>query len=277
MKTIRTWWGQKFIAALEGFTDAGRLARGRSYANTSRIKAWSIEGSKVSAEIRGNVNPYYGVYKEPIYRTHFELKPIAAADWAKVIGELGGQAAYVSRLLLNEMPDSIEEPFNKLGLYLLPKSSKDLKAQCSCPDWGDACKHIAGLYYFLAGKLDQDPFLLFELRGLPRAELLAGLRKTPLGAALADALSEPEAAPEIATSYFTRPEPKRMPQKITAEAFWRAPKRLPEAIDPAVPPAVPALLIKKGGDYPAFWTRENSFVETMEAVYDAVRKGSKRW
>jgi uncharacterized Zn finger protein len=277
MKTVRTWWGQKFIAALEGFTDAGRLARGRGYASTHRIKQWNIQGSKVSAEIRGNLNPYYGVYKEPLYHTCFELKPIATADWAKLIRELGGQAAYVSRLLLNEMPDTIEEPFKKLGHYLLPKNAKDLKASCSCPDWGDACKHIAGLYYFLAGKLDQDPFLLFELRGLPRAELLAGLRKTPLGAALADALSETEGEPEIATSYFSRPEPQALPQNVSADDFWRSPKRLPENINPAVPPAVPALLIKKGGDYPAFWTKENSFIETMEGVYEAIRKRAKWW
>lgn len=277
MKTIRTWWGQKFIAALQGFTDAGRLARGRSYANTNRIKEWSIDGIKVSAEIRGNVNPYYGVYEEPIYRTRFELKPIAAADWAKLIRELGGQAAFVSRLLLNEMPDTIEEPFKKLGLYLLPSNPKDLQAQCSCPDWGDACKHIAGLYYFLAGKLDQDPFLLFELRGLPKAELLAGLRRTPLGAALADALTEREAAPEIAASYFSAPKPQALPENISADDFWRAPKRLPETINPAVPPAVPALLIKKGGDYPGFWTRENSFIETMEELYQAIRKREKLW
>lgn len=277
MKTIRTWWGQKFIAALEGFTDAGRLARGRSYANTNRIRTWNIQGIKVSAEIRGNLNPYYGVYKEPTYRTQFELKPIAASDWAKLIRELGGQAAYVSRLLLNEMPDTIEEPFKKLGLYLLPSNAKDLKATCSCPDWGHSCKHIAGLYYFLAGKLDQDPFLLFELRGLPKAELLAGLRQTPLGAALADALTETEAAPEIATTYFSRPTPQALPQHVSVNDFWRSPKRLPEAINPAVPPSVPALLIKKGGDYPEFWTRENSFIETMEAVYEAIRKRSKQW
>ena len=277
MKTIRTWWGQEFIAALEGFTDAGRLARGRAYANHDRIRDWTIQGNRVSAEIRGNVNPYYGVYVEPIYRTYFELKPIGPQAWAKLIRELGGQAAYVSRLLLNEMPDTIEEPFKKLGLRLLPQAANELKAECSCPDWGNACKHIAGLYYFLAGKLDQDPFLLFELRGLPRANLLEGLRKTRLGGILADALTETETPPDIAESYFSRPKPEPLPQNISADAFWRGSKRLPENIEPAVPLAVPALLIKKGGDYPEFWTKENSFVETMEAVYGAIRKRGKLW
>jgi hypothetical protein len=41
-KFSRTWWGQRFIAALESFTDSGRLQRGRSYAGPSRILSISI-------------------------------------------------------------------------------------------------------------------------------------------------------------------------------------------------------------------------------------------
>ena len=36
-------------------------------------------------------------------------------------------------------------------------------------------------------------------------------------------------------------------------------------------PTVPALLIKKQGDYPAFWPKDASFIETMEAVYERIR------
>jgi len=36
-KHSRTWWGQKFISALESFTDSGRLQRGRTYSGESRI------------------------------------------------------------------------------------------------------------------------------------------------------------------------------------------------------------------------------------------------
>ncbi|MDD5036807.1 MAG: SWIM zinc finger family protein [Methylococcaceae bacterium] len=277
MKTVRTWWGRKFIEALEGFIDTGRLARGRAYANENRISRWAIEGNRISASIRGNVNPYYGVYQAPLYETFIELKPIAAQDWRKVIQELGNRAAFVSRLLLNEVPDNIEEPFEELGLRLLPGSVKEMKTECSCPDWANPCKHVAGLDYFLAARLDQDPFLLFELRGLPRAELLRQLRDTPLGRALAQALSEEEAPLQAAESYFTRPIAQAHPSPMANEDFWRCRKRLPEPIEAAIPPAVSALAIKKGGDFPAFWNKENSFIETMEAFYEAVRKRGKNW
>jgi uncharacterized Zn finger protein len=274
MKTVRTWWGKRFIEALEGFIDAGRLARGRGYANESRILQWRIQGGRIEAQIRGNINPYFGVHKEPLYNTVIEFKPIGASDWAEAIAQIGTQAGFVSRLLLNEVPDNIEDPFEALGLNLLPQSMNDMQTQCSCPDWANPCKHVAGLNYFLAGRLDQDPFLLFELRGLARGALLQQLRATSLGRILAQALSEEEAPVHIAESCFTRPIPQE-PQ--APEDFWHAKKRLPEQIEPAMPPAVPALLIKKGGDFPAFWERENSFIAAMEGVYEAVRKRAKTW
>ena len=276
MKTVRTWWGKRFIEALEGFIDSGRLQRGKGYANDKRILRWAMEGNRITATIRGNANPYFEVYEEPHYATSIELKAISAADWKKVIAELGSRAAFVSRLLLNEVPDTIEEPFEELGLRLLPLHLLDMKTQCSCPDHANPCKHVAGLDYFLAAKLDQDPFLLFELRGLPRVELLGQLKQTPLGRALASALSEEEPPLQAQAGYFTRPVAKA-PASMAPEDFWRGRLRLPESIEPPAPPAVPALNVKKGGDFPAFWERENSFLEAMEDFHEAVRKRGKLW
>jgi uncharacterized Zn finger protein len=277
MKTIRTWWGQRFIAALEQFTDSARLARGRGYANPTRIKTWKLVGHEVQATIRGNVNPYFGVYKEPSYDTRIALQRIPEEDWKEVIRQLGSQAAFVSRLLLHEMPDHIEEPFQAMDLNLLPRRAKDLRTQCSCPDYANPCKHVAGLCYFLAGKLDHDPFLLFELRGLARETLLQQLRETPLGQALVKALQQEEVPFEPVGSYFTRPLPQALSSPIDPQTFWQGRKRLPDTLEPSTPTSIPALLVKKGGDYPEFWNQEHSFITTLEAAYEAIRKSGKDW
>lgn len=206
MQAIRTWWGQRFMEALERFTDSARLARGRSYANSNRIKSWTLKDGEISAQIRGNTNPYYGVYKEPTYQTAISLKAISNDDWELLIRQLGSRASFVSRLLLNEMPNTIETPFEALDLHLLPHSAKDFKTRCSCPDYENPCKHVAGLSYFLASQLDQDPFLLFELRGLSQQNLLKKLKQTPLGKALAEVREQEQAAAFMPVeSYFTRP------------------------------------------------------------------------
>lgn len=270
----RTWWGQKFIAALEEFTDPGRLGRGRSYARTGRILTHEVDRGTVRATVRGSINPYFGVYTEPIYKTSVNLKPIARADWTTAIADVAANAGFVAKLLMNEMPDAIEDAFTRRGLHLLPAGKSDFTTKCSCPDWSDPCKHVAGLCYVVAAELDQDPFLLFELRGLSRDQLHLELARSPLGQILASELTPGTVPIEPVESYFTRPTKQPATTAVSLKEFWTGPRRLPRPVEPSPGPTVPALLIKKQGDYPPFWKKDASFVEVMESLYERVRTKS---
>lgn len=277
----RTWWGQEFIAALEEITDPGRLSRGRSYARGNKVKAYQIQDGVVTAQVRGSVNPYFGVYKEPLYITVVEIKPISEAKWNAVIANMATKASFISKLLLNEVPDNIEQAFKPLGVHLLPYAPSDFQTSCTCPDYSNPCKHIAGVYYLLASELDRDPFLLFELRGLPRERLRQELARSPLGIALATEMAEPT-EPRSVAAYYTVPQLEPLPQEplpqtasISLRDFWQGAKRPPKPIDPPTAIQVPAVLIKKQGDYPAFWDRDQSFIDTMEEVYGRVRSKTK--
>ena len=68
------------------------------------------------------------------------------------------------------MPDDIDSAFCSVKLHLLPHSRREFLTSCSCPDSINPCKHIAGVTYRLASALDQDPLVLFELRGLSGQE-----------------------------------------------------------------------------------------------------------
>lgn len=272
-KFSRTWWGQKFIEALEQFSDPGRLSRGRGYASNGKVTTFSIKDGVVSALVRGSVNPYFGVYKEPLYTTTIEFQPISAAKWAAVIALIASKASLISRLLLNEIPDNIEESFNTLDLHLLPHGKKDFKAKCSCPDSGNPCKHIAGVYYLVAAELDRDPFLLFELRGLSREDLHKELAKSPLGQALLAELQLAQQSPHPTTSYYTRPITVAA-GSVSLRDFWHGSKRLPQTMDPLPETLVAGIPVKKQGDFPAFWHRENSFLEVMERIYEQLRTKS---
>src|SRR5258708_30610711 len=103
-KFSRTWWGQRFIAALEEFTDPGRLGRGRSYASNGRIVKYTIADGTVTATVRGSINPYFGVYKEPRYTTTIAIVPIRPIEWVKVIDRIAANAGFVAKLLMNYMP-----------------------------------------------------------------------------------------------------------------------------------------------------------------------------
>src|SRR5438552_19069546 len=52
----------------------------------------------------------------------------------------------------------------------------DLSYECTCPDGfggGWLCKHVAATLYGVGVRLDEDPELLFRLRQVPHADLLA--------------------------------------------------------------------------------------------------------
>lgn len=270
-KFSRTWWGDRFIQALEAFTDDNRLKRGRSYARGGKVKSFEIEKNKITAKVRGSVNAYFGVYKEPTYNIDIEITPIAKTRWSEVIQRLSSKASIISRLLLNEVPENIEDTFDDLGLHLLPHSSKDFKTNCSCPDYANPCKHIAGVYYLVASQLDNNPWLLFELRGLSKAELQGKLAESPLGKALSSELSVKEIPVEPSTSFYTKLEKQSLSQMPNAREFWLGTKRLPSNVDVATGNSVSAILIKKQGDFPDFWHKDTSFIETMEELYQRVK------
>ncbi len=270
-KFSRTWWGTRFIDALESFTDSARLQRGRSYASGGKVKSFEIDSNKITAKVRGSVNPYFGVYKEPTYNISIEITPIAKARWNDVVKEISSKASIVSRLMLNEVPENIEDTFSNLGLHLLPYSDRDFKTKCSCPDYANPCKHIAGVYYLVASQLDENPFLLFELRGLSKTELQEKLAKTPLGKVLSEELNEKELLVEASASLYTKLEKQVINEKPRVREFWLGAKRLPQTIDIKASSTVSAIVIKKQGDFPPFWHKDNSFIETMEELYKRVK------
>ena len=61
----RTWWGQRFIEALEQFTDPGRLGRGRSYAHNGRILDYTITNGTVKARVAVQSTPTLASTKNP--------------------------------------------------------------------------------------------------------------------------------------------------------------------------------------------------------------------
>jgi uncharacterized Zn finger protein len=276
----KTWWGQKFITALEDFSDDARLGRGRSYARNGKITEYQITNGKIAAKVRGSVNPYFGVYKEPLYKVSIEIKQISKTDWSKIVSHLGSKASLISKLLLGEVPDNIESAFADLKLHLLPHTRQDFKIDCSCPDWGDPCKHIAGVYYLVAAELDRDPLLLFELRGISRLQLRQELSTTPLGKALSSALDEGELQIEPVASYHTHPlKLARWRSLSPGESlptdprdFWQGERRIPQVVSRDEVASIPAVVVKKGGDFPPFWQQDSSFLEVMVELYDRVRK-----
>lgn len=194
-KAGTTWWGQRWIEALENVLrgDSARLARGRTYARAGRTHDLVVKGGKVTAKVTGS--------RATPYKITIELTELSAPAWKKAIDGLAKKAQFSAELLAGQMPQAIDEVFVEAGASLFPKQRADLKTSCSCPDWGDPCKHVAATHYVLGEALDRDPFLLFELRGRTKDQVLDALRaaRGGLGEAPAKKAGKSKTSLEAAT------------------------------------------------------------------------------
>jgi uncharacterized Zn finger protein len=91
------------------------------------------------------------------------------------------EARFSAALLAGEMPQGVDAAFGAARASLFPSKADDLAAVCSCPDWAAPCKHIAATHYVLGEAFDRDPFLLFQLRGRDKLQVIEALRvaRTP--------------------------------------------------------------------------------------------------
>lgn len=169
-KTGTTWWGQRWIDAL-GHLSVGysnRLARGRSYARAGRTHDLLAKAGLVTAKVTGSRSSPYQV------TIHFEK--LSERAWEKAIRAMASKAQFAAELLAGVMPQKIDEAFRSVGASLFPEKQSDLVTECSCPDVANPCKHIAATHYVLGEAFDRDPFLLFELRGRTKRQVLESLR-----------------------------------------------------------------------------------------------------
>src|SRR5260370_12044878 len=196
-------WGSRWIAALERLGNPGRLARGRTYAGVGQVVSMDVGRDGVKAVVQGS--------RPDPYTVQILFKQLSDAEWERVIDAMASEALYAARLLSGEMPEQIEDVFAAAGTSLFPTDSSDMRTTCSCPDTANPCKHIAAVHYLLGERFDEDPFLMFLLRGRSRDEIVAALRERRGGPAS-------EAAPEAEQTV-----------EEDLSTFWSAPPHTAEA------------------------------------------------
>ncbi|WP_328725726.1 SWIM zinc finger family protein [Streptomyces sp. NBC_00259] len=178
-----TWWGQAWVTALEDSTlDSGRLSRGRTYARQGMVGAVTIAPGQVKAAVQGS--------RPRPYRSAVHLPVLTDAQWGTLLDTIAARAGHLAALLDGEMPAELIDDARHAGVPLLPQPT-ELDPECSCPDWGHPCKHAAALCYAIAATIDDDPFVLFTLRGRGRDDVLAELRARQTAGRTTDAPPAP--------------------------------------------------------------------------------------
>jgi uncharacterized Zn finger protein len=245
----KNWWAQRWIAALERLVDSGRLTRGRSYARKGQVLSIDETKDGIAARVQGS--------QRTPYKISIKINRLNDAEWDKVIDALAEQAIFSAQLLAGEMPQDIEQAFEKARVSLFPSKRGDLTTDCSCPDYSNPCKHIAAAHYILGERFDEDPFLIFRLRGRTQEQVMQELRKRRAGSD--EAVDEEAEEDEMV-----------IPLEENLSNFWdlRAPL---EGFSVSIhPPAIEMSLLKRLGE-PNF-IPEPGLQSWLSAVYQAMSR-----
>ena len=248
----KNWWARRWLEALERLMQGVRLSRGQYYARIGQIV--SLE------EIKGGVLARVQGSRPKPYRVTIQLTPFNPKQWEKVFDLLAEKSIYMAKLLVGEMPHDIETVFNKAGVSLFPEHAVDLQMKCTCPDKITPCKHVAATHYILGDRFDEDPFLIFRMRGRSQEQILEALRQRR--GAEADINIEYKDYPARSTS-ATKP---RFPE--TLEHYWEIQQDLNQVNVQVRMPNIPQPLLKRLGE-PEF-SSQLTLQGQLEESYDLI-------
>ena len=161
-----TWWGRAWVRAMEeaayaddDLTAARRLARegqvGRIVTEPGRFVA-SVEDRRGLWTVEGTI---------PV---------LDEAAVATLVETVAAESGRIAALLAGDLPHELVEHAEEAGVELLPYGG-ELGSSCGCDHWTDPCVHALAVLQQLAWLVEGDPFVLLQLRGLAREDLLAAL------------------------------------------------------------------------------------------------------
>ncbi|MGB5133560.1 MAG: SWIM zinc finger family protein [Prochlorococcaceae cyanobacterium] len=163
------WWVEQWMELIQSYRFKKRLERAWDYARSGNVTSIRFEGRRVHARVQGS--------DEEPYKVKLWLDVLSDEDWGYVLDALSQKARWSAQLLAGMMPQDIERAFAASGKRLFPFKLQEVRSECTCPDKINPCKHVSAVFYLMGERFSEDPFVLFQLRGRTRAQLLGDLAK----------------------------------------------------------------------------------------------------
>ena len=156
-RIANSWWGQAWCDNLERYADfESRLGRGKRYVKTGAVIDLKIGKGRIQARVQGS--------RKTPYKIDIRISPLSEECCQEILRKCGQRVENLEKLLAGDFPAEMKELFTEQG-GLFP-SPREISFSCSCPDWALMCKHVAAALYGIGARLDEDPSLFFELRGI---------------------------------------------------------------------------------------------------------------
>jgi len=160
-----TFWGRSWCANIESYHDyETRLPSGRSCVRHGLVVDLQIAPGRITALVSGS----------ELYDVKITIAATPPAQWRAIRADCAGGIDSLVELLQGRFSKPVMERLCRQEGGLFPRPS-DIRFRCNCLDHAGMCKHIAAALYGVGARLDEAPELLFRLRAVDPAELVAGI------------------------------------------------------------------------------------------------------
>lgn len=161
-----TWWSKAFLRAVEESAfSTPELIRGRALARAGSVGAITVdEGTFVAAVFD----------RDDAFTVSGTVPVLSDNDRSVLVEQIAAQAGRIGALMSGDLPHSLVEALEEAGVELLPYGS-ELGSTCVCETWLDPCPHALAVLTQVGWLIQRDPFVLMQLRGLARDQILARL------------------------------------------------------------------------------------------------------
>ena len=260
--TQQEWWVIRWLELLDSYRFKKRLERARNYAREGHVLSIEFSGSEVLAKVQGTE-------PEP-YQVSLSLEPFTDEDWDFIIQSLSEKAIFSAQLLSGKMPDNIEKVFTDNGLSIFPFRLSEVHSHCTCPDKANPCKHIGAIYYQLAERFREDPFIIFQLRGRNKEQILEGLRNLRQ-----QQINQQESSlnnSQEIVNYHQENEDKiaEENQPLDVKQFWQYQEPLDPSLVVIVPPADNKTVLDVLGRIPLAYEDAKVVKDYLQQIYQTV-------
>jgi len=159
----KTFWGKAWCDNLTAYQDySNRLPRGATYVRNGSVVDLIIKPKKIEAIVAGSAP----------YTVKIEITELDKHRWKAIRSECSESIDSLLDLLSGRLSDGVMKKLTDQKTGLFP-SPREIRMSCSCPDSSSCCKHLAAVMYGVGARLDNQPELLFVLRGIDHQELVS--------------------------------------------------------------------------------------------------------
>lgn len=245
------------------------LDRGQSFIRRDLVQSVDVQSGRILAQMN---DPKRGMCALEI-----EIVPFRDQEWTAVLDALAGEAIYAAQLLAGDMPAAIESVFASAHVSLLPLAADDLNIRCRvCEHWEQPCKHAVAVLYLHGQMIANDPWLLFQLRGRNRQQVLESLRQrrrdtlNPSGQEIPQEMRKREQSATVALGTLQGPaDGTHLPLAAQIDTFWGNSAPLRALHHHINPPSIRLALLRRLGP-PPFSQESMETYNTLAQIYQQV-------